>query len=81
VTPFFIVLRNINKNMSTIKFKTNIKCDACVAKVTPSLNETVGANLWRVDLSDPFRTLSIDKGDEHTVVEALKKIGYRAEKV
>jgi copper chaperone CopZ len=67
--------------METLKFKTNIKCSACVAKVTPSLNETVGENKWSVDLTDPARTLTIsDNQDEIKIVEALRKVGYKAEK-
>jgi copper chaperone len=67
--------------METLKFKTNIKCSACVAKVTPSLNETVGENKWSVDLTDPARTLTInDNQDEIKIVEALQKVGYKAEK-
>jgi copper chaperone len=68
--------------METMKFKTNIKCAACVAKVTSSLNETAGENKWAVDLSDPARTLTInDSQDDLKIVEALQKVGYKAEKV
>jgi len=66
--------------METTKFKTNIKCDACVAKVTPYLNEIAGENNWQVDLKDPARTLTIDEGDEKKVIEALQKAGYKAER-
>ena len=68
--------------METLKFKTNIKCDACVAKVTPVLNKTVGEGNWKVDLQDPQRTLTISKdqvkADE--VITALQEVGYTAEK-
>lgn len=68
--------------MESVKFKTNIKCSACVAKVTPVLNETVGENKWTVDLIDPARTLTIrDVHDERKMIEALQKVGYKAEKV
>jgi copper chaperone len=68
--------------METMKFKTNIKCAACVAKVTSSLNETAGENKWAVDLSDPARILTIsDSQDYQKIVEALQKVGYKAEKV
>lgn len=67
--------------METTKFKTNIKCDACVAKVTPALNETVGENNWEVDLKDPNKTLTINTGtSEEKVIAALKSVGYSAEK-
>lgn len=68
--------------MDTIKFKTNIKCDACVSKVTPALNETVGENNWEVNLQSPERTLIIpNEADSAAVIEALKNVGYNAEKV
>jgi hypothetical protein len=39
--------------MNTKTFKTNIKCSACVEKVTPPLNATVGEGKWSVDLINP----------------------------
>jgi copper chaperone len=67
--------------MSTQTFNTNIKCSACVAKVTPYLDEAVGAGNWQVDLSQPTRPLTvINNTDAHTVQESLQKAGYRAEK-
>lgn len=68
--------------METLKFKTNIKCDACVAKVTPALNEIAGENNWKVNLTDPERTLTVfTDADSDDVVDALKKVGYQGEKV
>lgn len=68
--------------MDTRKFKTNIKCDACVAKVTAGLNEVAGQENWHVDLTDPKRTLTISVPiDEAKLNEALTKVGYRAEKM
>lgn len=68
--------------MDTTKFKTNIKCDACVAKVADSLNNAVGGSNWEVDLKDPQRTLTISKSvPAETVVSALQSVGYQAEKI
>lgn len=66
-----------------IKYKTNIKCAACVAKVTPALNETVGENQWKVDLTDPARVLTITTQEDKTnsLAEALQKVGYKAERL
>jgi len=77
-----VVIDEKNTTMETTKFKTNIKCSACVAKVTPYLDETVGKQNWNVDLSDPARTLTIQSEvKEQQVFEALHKAGYKAEKV
>lgn len=68
--------------METTKFKTNIKCDACVAKVADSLNTAVGDSNWEVDLKDPQRTLTISKSvPAETIISALQSVGYQAEKV
>lgn len=66
--------------MNELKLKTNIKCDACVAKVTPFLNEVAGKDGWHVDLKDPARTLTV-KNDvtSELVKEALQKAGYKGE--
>ena len=64
------------------KFKTNIKCSACVEKVTPYLNELTGAEKWNVDLASPQRILTIQgETPESAVKESLKKAGYTAEEV
>lgn len=67
--------------MNEIKFKTNIKCAACVAKVTPYLNEVAGANHWQVDLVDPARILTVDNSDDQKIVQALQKAGYKGERL
>ena len=68
--------------MEALKFKTNIKCTGCLAKVTPALNETVGEDKWEVDLQDPNKTLTVmADASESEVVAAVKKAGYEAEMV
>ena len=65
-----------------MNFKTNIKCDACVAKVTPALNKSVGEGNWEVNLLVPERTLTIKtEANVPELVSALKEVGYTAEKV
>jgi copper chaperone len=69
--------------MKTIELKTNIMCSSCVAKVTPSLNETVGASNWKVDTENPKKilTVSTDTLTEAAIIKAVEKAGYKAEKV
>ena len=63
------------------QFKTNIKCAACVEKVTPILNTKVGIGKWKVDLAHPERILSlVEPVEEQALAEALLKVGYHAEK-
>jgi copper chaperone len=67
--------------MQTIKFKTNIKCSGCIAKVTPKLNQVIGINKWNVDITDPMKVLTIENQgiNPNEIVEALKEVGYHAE--
>ena len=70
--------------METLKFKTSIKCSACVAKVTPLLNEIAGEDNWEVDVLNPDKILSIESEDQITVesiVSGLQNIGYTAQQV
>lgn len=68
--------------METIKFKSDIKCMGCVAKVSPYLNETVGQDNWEVDLTSPSKILTVSgNADEAKVKDALQKAGYKAEKI
>ena len=67
--------------METLKFKTNIKCSGCTAKVTPFLNETVGEDNWEVDLQSAEKTLTIitDNTSAEDVKKAVEAAGYKAE--
>jgi copper chaperone CopZ len=69
--------------MKSKKFKTNIMCGDCIAKVTSVLNETFGKNNWEVDIKDPKKILTVSAGnaDEKNVKSALEKVGYRAEEL
>lgn len=68
--------------MDTIKFKTTIKCSGCVARVTPFLDAALGEDNWEVDVSDPSKVLTVmGEKDEKSVVEAVQKAGYKAEKL
>ena len=69
--------------MKTIQLKTNIMCGSCIAKVTPTLNEEIGAENWQVDTQNPTKILTVttEKLDEGEVIKAVEKAGYKAEKI
>jgi copper chaperone len=69
--------------MKTLKFKTNIKCGACVEKVTPALNSDENIKEWNVDLKSAERILSVsgENVTEKEVEELVKKAGYSAEPI
>lgn len=62
--------------MKTLKFKTNIQCINCLAKVTPKLDEQNEIESWNVDLQDPERTLTVNT--ENLEPEAIKKAVLKA---
>jgi copper chaperone len=62
--------------MKSLKFKTNIQCSNCLAKVTPKLNEQSDIESWNVDLQDPERTLTVNT--ENLEPEAIKKAVLKA---
>ncbi len=68
--------------MKTLKFKTNIKCTSCVAKVTPFLNDENGIEKWDVDISNPEKILTVetDSTNSDKIIEAIEKAGFKAEK-
>ena len=67
--------------MTTLKFKSNIKCGGCIAAVTPVLDELQEIKSWEVDLQHPDRLLTVEgenlKAD--LIVDTLAAIGYKAE--
>lgn len=68
-------------NKRTLKFKTNLKCDNCVAKVKPQLDEAKEIVEWSVDLKDPERILTVEieeAGDGGIVEKILADAGYKA---
>lgn len=68
--------------MEAIKFKTNIMCSGCLAKVTPYLNEAIGADNWEVDTDSPAKILTVvGKTSVVEIQRALEKTGYKAEPV
>ncbi len=71
-------MSNQNKSM---RFKTNINCGGCVAKVTPFLNETHGIEHWEVDTSGRDKILSVKSGtvSEKEVIQTVKKAGFNIE--
>lgn len=68
--------------MKTSQFRTNAKCDGCVARIADKLNEIVPREQWSIDLStaDKVLTVTTDVPDEKIIAE-VKSAGYKAEKL
>lgn len=56
-------------------------CGSCIAKVTPTLNEIIGVNNWKVDTVNPKKILSVttEKLTQEDVIKAVSQAGYKAE--
>lgn len=69
--------------METLKFKTNINCSGCVARVTPLLNDAIGKNNWQVDIQNPGKVLTVSGKDvdKDMVIKSIEKAGFKAEEV
>jgi copper chaperone CopZ len=64
-----------------IKLKTNVKCGACVAAITPAM-DNLNAEHWEVDLKSADRILTV-KGatDKAKILTALEQSGYKGESI
>ena len=69
--------------MITLRFKTNINCDGCVAKVAPFLNSNPSITAWRVDTDNPDKVLTVEGENlEHrSIIAAIRTAGYKIEMV
>ena len=66
--------------MATLKFKTDIKCSGCEAKVTPFLNEEEGIQNWKVDTTVPEKLLTVETSElsAEEVSAIVKEAGFNA---
>ena len=66
-----------------LKFKTNINCMGCVAKVTPELNQLTAIENWEVDIKNKEKILTVTASSEKEaeIVQAVVKAGFKIEKI
>ncbi|MGC8750596.1 heavy-metal-associated domain-containing protein [Hydrotalea sp.] len=67
--------------MKSLKFKTNIQCSSCIAKVTPTLNNEAKIDNWNVDTNNKHKILTIQTNvlDASQIIDLVKSAGYNAE--
>lgn len=67
--------------MTTLKFKTNINCGGCIAKVAPFMNDKKDVvHSWKVDTSTPDRILTVETEKSAADVKAIvTAAGFNAE--
>lgn len=65
----------------TLTYKTNIKCNGCIATVTPFIQKNPAIKNWSVDLESPDRilTIELEGGDENEIKSLITEAGYEAD--
>ena len=63
---------------ATLKsFATNINCGSCIRSVTPFLDDLQGVTLWRVDVEDERKVLTVEgTATEAEIMEVVEEAGY-----
>lgn len=66
-----------------MKFKSNINCQNCVAKVKNTLDTIAGVDGWKVDTENPAKILEVSNNsiNPSEVINKLKRIGFTAEEI
>ena len=66
-----------------VRFRTNLKWNGCVSKVTPFLNSTRDVKDWSVDLQHPDKvlTVTLQTGDTRSVCKAFEGAGFKIEEI
>lgn len=68
--------------MKTFRFKTNLKCNNCVARIKPQLDKSDEIINWSIDLKSPGGILTVEADNEEAaalVERILADAGYRSE--
>jgi len=70
-----------NDTGELLRYRTNINCDGCIARVGPVLDALAGAGNWRVDTGDRNKILYVQAKDlsAAALTEAIISAGFRAE--
>lgn len=58
-------------------FTTNINCGSCVRSVTPFLDELGGVTIWRVDVEDDRKLLTVEgTASQEEIMRVVEEAGY-----
>lgn len=65
----------------TYRFKTNINCGGCIAKITPFMEEESNIENWEVNTDDPKKVLSVETQtlNEIDIIAIVENAGFKAE--
>ena len=73
----------MKQHMKPMKFKTNINCSNCVAKVTPFLDKKAGKGTWNVDTESDDKILTVENSEltVEDIVKTIKRTGFEANQI
>lgn len=65
------------------KFKTNINCGNCVARVKPFIEKLNGIENWNVDTDNPDKILTVKSNGitSDQIIDAVENVGFDIEKI
>ncbi|SHF01605.1 heavy-metal-associated domain-containing protein [Dysgonomonas macrotermitis] len=66
-----------------LKFKTNLDCQHCVARVKPLLDKVSGIESWSVDLANPDKVLTVQSSGANAeqVIDTVEQAGFDISKI
>lgn len=69
--------------MKTLKFKTNLACSNCEARVKPFLDKKEGITSWQVDTDHPDKILTVETEtlEAKDIIKTIKRTGFTAEEM
>jgi len=67
--------------MEVLRFKTNIKCDGCLSKIGPVLNQEFGEDNWEIDLKSLDKVLEVAGYPEQQILDTLVNNGFTATRI
>lgn len=64
-----------------LKFKTNINCENCIARVKPFLDKVEGVDSWSVDTDHPDKILRVESSGATSgqIIDAVENVGFDIE--
>ena len=69
--------------MKTLKFKTNLECSNCEARVKPFLDKKEGIASWQVDTDHPDKILTVETEslEAKDIIKTITRTGFVAEEM
>ena len=59
------------------QFATNINCGSCVRSVTAFLDDLADVVIWRVDVEDPRKVLTVEgTASEEAIIAVVEDAGF-----